>query len=483
MSDWHKAKGFGVYSGFVPTRTGLGRETAPGIEPALGRMPTRILSPSAGFDRFILRFAVLTMAIMFGISPMSLESAGWNYFGAGGAGPTRFHPATFLLLLTFLLITLRDGNPLASILNSFGEDLRVTIFLLVWLVTVYHGVRNQDAPVATMVDTYLVPLLMLLIFRRTDPSFSARMSAIIHAIFAANVLIGVVEFGTGWRLGVHGELAELVTADWRSTALLGHPLANALMTGCYIMILMLGGGQDLRGIWRPAMIVLQFVGMVVFGGRTSLVLLLLFAAILLTLRGFRFLGGTRISLRTLTWRLLMLPLGLIAVATLFHLGFFDKFIERFVNDNDSANARVRMLELFSGFTTEELLFGPQQDHLAYLVRVFRLEFGIESLWVAFSLYYGVIPAMVFFGAVLFFLFSVMSHCLKRGWIIFLYFFLVNSTFLGIAGKSVGFANLCMMILILLPAGAGLHAAHGRWPGTAPANPADNSLRAAGRFPS
>ena len=31
-----------------------------------------------------------------------------------------------------------------------------------------------------------------------------------------------------------------------------------------------------------------------------------------------------------------------------------------------------------------------------------------------------------------------------------YFFVVNSTFLGIAGKTISFANLCLVLLLMLP---------------------------------
>jgi hypothetical protein len=88
--------------------------------------------------------------------------------------------------------------------------------------------------------------------------------------------------------------------------------------------------------------------------------------------------------------------------------------------------------------------------LSYYVHIHKLEFGIESVWVAFSLYYGILPAILFFTGLLFYLFSLLAQCQKRAWFVMGYFFLINSTFLGIAGKSINFTTLCLMVLLMLP---------------------------------
>jgi hypothetical protein len=388
---------------------------------------------------------------MLSVSPMGLNALGWNYDGLGGAGPTRFHPASYLTVLLFIAITLRDGNPLASAISALGHDFRLTLFAIVWIVVFYHGVKNQDLPAAGLIDTFLMPMLMLMIFRRLGWITRVRIEMVMHALFAANALIGLVEFLSGLRLTPYIAGGILITDDWRSTALLGHPLGNALMTGCYIMLLLMGGGTLLKGRMRYAVLGLQFSAQVAFGGRASIVLLLLFSGVILMIGFYRFLAGARVPLKTFAFIGVLLPVMILGLGGLYELGFFDKFILRFVEDKGSANARVVMFELFRGFTWAELLLGPPQINLNYYVHVYKLEFGIESVWVAFSLYYGILPAILFFSGLLFFLFAVMARCQKRGWIVLGYFFLVNTTFLGIAGKSINFTNLIMMLLVLLPA--------------------------------
>ncbi|MFN3483539.1 VpsF family polysaccharide biosynthesis protein [Rhabdaerophilum calidifontis] len=394
----------------------------------------------------------LTMALaMLTISPMALGALGWNYDAPGGSGPTRFHPATYLAATILLLGALRDGNPLTSLGAAFFGDARLALFLLAWALLLLHGTMNQGLPAAAPIDTFLLPLIILVIHGRAAPATRHRLAWLIHGGLALNALVGLGEFATGLRLTPYVAGGVAITGDWRSTALLGHPLGNALITGCYTATLLVGGGRELAGPARGAAIALQTAAMIAFGGRASLVLLVLFLLAALGRQMFRALAGARTRLSTLTVLAFVVPAGLGLVGLLAEAGFFEKFLLRFTEDKGSANARVLMFELFDGFTWPELLFGPPQAHLGYLVNLYRLEYGIESFWVAFSLYYGLLPALVFFAGLLFFLAALAARCRPAALVILGYFFVVNSSFLGIAGKTIGFATLILMLLTLLPA--------------------------------
>lgn len=403
-------------------------------------------------DATIHAIALLVMTMQITISPMMLHMIGWNYDGLGGNAFHRFHPATYVILILFFLVALRDGNPVASIYNGFASDLRLSMFFLVWLFVLIHGTLNQQLPVTALSDTFLMPMLMLVVFRRLNQTTRQMMERIVHTVFVINALLGLAEMLLGFRLTTYYAGGIIITDDWRSTALLGHPLANALLTGCYVIMLMLGGGPMLKGAQRPLMIGLQFAGMISFGGRASLVLLVAFAGAYALLATYRFLAGERIPLRQLAAIGLASPVIIGALGMLIQLGFFDKFIQRFVEDNGSAKARVVMFDLFDGFTWTEILLGPNQDFLTYFVHINRLEFGIESVWVAFSLYYGIIPGILFFAGLFLFFGSIVSECKTKAWFVIVYFLLINTTFLGMAGKSIKVTSLCLILMLMLPKG-------------------------------
>src|SRR5438045_1573292 len=84
-----------------------------------------------------------------------------------------------------------------------------------------------------------------------------------------------------------------LTGDWRSTALLGHPLANAVVTGVYILVLAVGGGRDLPDVLRPMLVVVQLAAMFAFGGRASFVLLVAMLGFLGLQAAWRIAAGKR----------------------------------------------------------------------------------------------------------------------------------------------------------------------------------------------
>ncbi len=167
-------------------------------------------------------------------------------------------------------------------------------------------------------------------------------------------------------------------------------------------------------------------------------------------RHFLFLAGSRLRLREVALAGILLPVVLAVLATLFTMGFFDKFLLRFVEDKGSAQARIVMFELFDGFTWMELLFGPPQQNLNYFVHVHKLEFGIESLLGGFRALSRHYPERDVPDRIPVLPLRADGPVPARGWVVLGYFFLVNTTFLGIAGKSISVTSLSLMLLLFLP---------------------------------
>jgi hypothetical protein len=418
-----------------------------------GSMPRQ----RTGLDRWIDRIAMLFVLLMLVLSPLTLNSNGWNYDAAGGAGPTRFHPATYTVLVLYLLVSLRHSNPISFTLITFASDIRLALFFVVWAFMSFHAVVLQQMPVATLVDTFLLPMLMLILFRYIQEDVRTRMRSFIHVLFFLNAIIAMGEFATQYRISTFAPADLRIVDGWRASALFGHPLGNSLFTGCYTGLLLMGGAPELKGTKRFITIICQFAAMVAFGGRASLVLLFLFAGYAVTKAIFETLAGRRVHMIHMALLLLAIPALIAIVIALAQAGFFDKLIGRFINDGGSANARIVMFELFRAFTFEEILFGPQSDQLFYEIKKYDLEWGIESLWVSFALFYGILPSILFFAGLTLFIIAVMEQCQFRGWLIYLYFFVVNTTFLGIGGKTVIFSNVILITLLFIPKHRPAHA--------------------------
>ena len=102
-------------------------------------------------------------------------------------------------------------------------------------------------------------------------------------------------------------------------------------------------------------------------------------------------------------------------------------LERFVNDNGSAKARIIMLGFFRHLSWEELAFGPSADKIGALQRIEGIDYGLESFFVAYVLTYGVIVSAVFFVGVAFFCREAVRASSMRSILPTVFFFVVAAT--------------------------------------------------------
>ncbi|MCF6199078.1 MAG: VpsF family polysaccharide biosynthesis protein, partial [Hyphomicrobiaceae bacterium] len=324
------------------------------------------------------------------------------------------------------------------------------IFLITWFLLLFQIVIVQHKPFTPIIDTFIMPVVMLFVLTSMDGRGRLRLAHLLHFLMFANALLALSEFALGFRLTPLDAGGVIIEGDWRSSALLGHPLTNALMTGCYLIVLSLGGGRDLPWILRPVVFGISLLAMNAFGGRMALVALLGFLAVVYALQMIAPLNGGSSSRRNWLMGVLLVPLGIMAVVIGFEIGLFDQLLERFVNDNGSASARVYMFEVFRDLTWLDIMIGPDQDYVASLLRAQGVNFGIESFWVAFILSYGFIVSMVFFVGLFAFLYDVArASTLVALWPI-LYFLTVSSTSVSLSAKGTDLAILVVMILLLLP---------------------------------
>ncbi|WP_342360449.1 VpsF family polysaccharide biosynthesis protein [Terrarubrum flagellatum] len=393
---------------------------------------------------------IFSVALLFSVSTMLLNLLGYNYEVAGGSLLEKMHPGDLVAVAAFGLLFFSRRHPFRFATDLLARHLGLTIFLAIWFLLLVYLVIVQKSPFTPIIDTFLLPMIIFALFDQQREAISAPLERFLHAFIAINSLLGVFEVVTGWRLIPYTTAGIEITDDWRATALMGHPLANALMTGCYLLALLLQGGTRLSGAWRFLAIGLTSAGMVAFGGRAAMVLLFLFAAPLIALRTV----GSLAYGRATPLQAAMATLGGLfvvgSVGALASAGAFDRFIARFVEDQGSAKSRVAMFDLFESISWRDLLLGPDPALIDTLKQIEGLEFGIESFWVASTLAYGLIMACITFIGIFIFCRQIVQVSRPSAWWLFAYFFAVASTSVSIAAKTCVLAMLAAMMMVLLP---------------------------------
>lgn len=312
----------------------------------------------------------------------------------------------------------------------------------------YQAVVVQKMPASAIIDVFVLTLCIAVSLMRLDDGTLRRAGTALHVFFFVNSALGMVEYASGWRAIPFFDNGQVITFDWRSTSLLGHPLVNALITGMYAVMLA-GGAGPFRGGARAGLVLFHLTALVAFGGRSSTVAALAVIALFALLRFARILAGGRFRLRSAAAGLLVTCLVLTGGFVAANVGAADRFLARFTEDAGSAATRVTMFKLFDDFSAAEIALRPDPDVLANRQRRAGLTIGIESYIVGFILYYGAIVTVFFFAGLGAFLAEVVRFSGAAALVPIAYYLTISAGATGISVKSTDFAIAIVVTILVL----------------------------------
>lgn len=366
------------------------------------------MTPLAGYSQNPSSFAhmrprpvvvALTFAgILTGmlVSPFLLDSVGYIYGSTGGSPLTKVHPMTYLAVLAFLSAAISRGNPLAYLAESVERFPGTAYFIVMLVFMILWTLLIQRQPLTSLIDTFLPAALFIFLISDLTAKQHRILTILIHIIMNANAFLGVFEVSTGWRLTPITLEGSVVEWEWRATAFLGHPLENALMSSIYLVMMTFGADRSVSPAMRIGIISLQVLGLIVFGGRTAMVLGFMLLGVRIVILFFSLLRGRTFDPRLAGLVVMAIPvvIGLSLIAL--DLGLLDRMIDRFTNDGGSADTRLTMVRIFNSFSLYDLLMGPDPVALTAKMYAEGTQYGIESFIFGFFLQSGVLISIIFF---------------------------------------------------------------------------------------
>lgn len=396
---------------------------------------------------------IMGVIALFTLSSFALEYFGIPYASLGGSILSKIHPASYLFCMALVLAVVANRNPIVYtldlLLRYWGSTFLLAACLLLW----YFISRYKPGYTASfLVDALICAGVITLVF--ADAGERARLAAAraVHVIMVINCLLSIVEGNTGWRLFPFVSDGVDQTWEYRATALLGHPLIGALVTGVYAVILMTV--RDVRGLserWRWPIAVLCMAAMPFIGSRTSFVIVYATAACVTVPGLLRFLNGEPVSVRKVLAILILVPLVVGVLLALFQTGVFDNFINRFLHDQSSAESRVQLFDLFKNFGLSDMLVGESYADLVTNIRLNSVTSTIENSWAALVLNYGLVMSAVLWVGVAGWFADMLRVGGRNAILPLVYVFLVISTTVGISGKT-GMLTLPAILILALTAG-------------------------------
>jgi hypothetical protein len=238
--------------------------------------------------------------------------------------------------------------------------------------------------------------------------------------------------------------------EWRSAALLGHPLTASGIVGAYVLALVLRPAICPPLLLRLPLIAFSLGSLMAFGGRTSLVTVLAMIGLVGLFEAIRLLRGKRMPLSAAILAICVLfAAGAIIFAAL-DLGIFDKMLLRFSSDKGSTLARYATFSLLSHFDWHELILGPNPVRVNALQSQLGLNYGIENFWISSVVQFGLVHTILLtIGLVCFFV-ELLRRSNPAAWAIVLLIVIIAASSVSFSSKNIQLAQFVILISVLLP---------------------------------
>jgi len=383
--------------------------------------------------------AISALSILL-LSNNMLYVLGVSYMSEGGNPLEKLHPSFYLTLISALVCLLYQPhmNRIAATgFRTYSLALMAAAALVIgWIMVSPNNAGELSSPIVT----FLTPALFMYTFTRTDDSFLRRAAAFVPIFFLVNSCLGVIGSLTGFNMlpRIAGEV--VVAYDARPTALLGHPLINAQMTGVYFLYLIVKSLKDGFTFSRFFQTFLHLGALVTFGGRAALVIALTISGIYAIYSLFT---GKLRSIKSIG---LLAYGGFAAIPLALAAGLGAVLMERLENDGGSADTRLAAIQMLSYLSPTEWLIGITPSHRAAMLIQLQTPQGFESFPVALITNYGLPIALVITVATFALLFRVARPLGANGFWLVTYFFLTSASALSIGSKSITISLFLIIVM-------------------------------------
>ncbi|NOJ48700.1 hypothetical protein HCN50_20985 [Bradyrhizobium sp. WSM 1744] len=392
---------------------------------------------------------LLAVTATFTLSSSVLTNWKIHYLTAGGNFYEKLHPATYFTLLAFSLLLLRSRGPIGEINRMFSESKLLLAYLLCWLFLLIQ-VIVLERPFTVIIDTFLLPILIAMVMWQLPAGQKRPLVWAIHLTILVNVVLGYYEYFSGHRL-IPLTLGDVVVVgEWRSAALLGHPLTASGIVGAYVLALVLRPAICPPLLVRLPLIAFCLASLMAFGGRTSLVTVLAVIGLVGGFEAIRLMRGKRMPLPAAILAICVLfAAGAIVFAAL-DLGIFDKMLLRFSSDKGSALARFATFNLLSHFEWNELILGPNPVRVNALQSQLGLNYGIENFWISSIVQFGLIHTLLLMAGLVCFFIELQRRSSPAVWAIVLLIVIIAASSVSFSSKNIQLAQFVILISALLP---------------------------------
>ena len=350
-----------------------------------------------------------------------------GYVG-GETGPAYFKilPSTYIIILSFFFVLFTKSEMFWGIF--YRKRYGFAFLALCLILVIYIVFQNRTSSIAFMADTLFASAMLAIILPKYDRKLNLGVQRIILLFFISDCLFAVFE-----RLISHNffqptymhVLSEYFARAFRSTALLGHPLNNALT-----IVIIMGFIYLSRIKYKNQLIILGLTSLLCFGSRGAIYGFISLTAMHYFMFRVIYNKNTfsiiKSSNKIYTYLYFILG-GILLLWLLFYTHFGDRLLSVSVYDDSSAGARVRLYAILDDVSFHDILWGVSTQKILAIQARLELEI-IENFWLQWILRFGLVFTVFLFISITALLYNRLHYLYvnERVYLIFL-FFMVAST--------------------------------------------------------
>ncbi len=337
--------------------------------------------------------------IIFILGDNILELVGWHHRDFTSSPIFRVYPLFYILIVLLGYYFITGKLTFADLLFRMRNEL--TFLSILFAIILYGQITKNSNPMSWYLDSLVIPCIILIFLRMTDKKTLTDFKKWIYIFFFFSAGISLIE-------KVTGKLLFLKDSPWyfdyfRSTALYGHPLNNALIMSVLTIILFLATKNSYL---KMAVLAAGIISIFCFGARGAL--LGVFGGIFLNilLNAFGFTKDPNRNIKSGLMYLASFALILILVISFTNLG--DR-ITGLAKVDESAEARVGTLNILDQVNIEDLIWtGVSLDKVDKLQYLSGVEI-IENFYIVWLLNFGLIFTIILIISLIRFLYNMMRN--------------------------------------------------------------------------